>query len=210
MPWAISHSRRIRRRRAGGWDSRAAQSKCLCRRALPPFGTPRQQGDRAARCRRAAAPRSGPRLRQRPGPSSVSSVGSTVSRTRTLLNRRSVLCGSCHGSSPCSAQACSVVSADVKEWPQRVPARVASQPVTCCPIHGPGPTARSRPDRQACDRSTPWRNVPGPRRRGHGTEPRGLPLRARGCRLVHLNRCDGHVVVPKPGELLLDAGGNIG
>ena len=121
MPWANNHSRRIRRRSAVVGIPGRRSPKCPCRRALPLCGMPPRQADRAARCRRAIAPRSG--------------QGFGNARTKLGLQRGQ------HGFAypPPGKPAICVVwvlprvesllctgllgrfTAEVKEWPQQVP-----------------------------------------------------------------------------------------
>ena len=85
---------------------------------------------------------------------------------------------------------------------------VASRPVTCCLIHeaqqyGLGLIVEGVTDQHR------GRTRPGLGVEGAVASLSGCRFGPGGRRLVDLNRCDSHIVVAKPGELLLDARGNI-
>ena len=87
-----------------------------------------------------------------PPPSTSSSSGSTSVRSRPRVNRRSALCGSCHGVRPSSAHAAMGDGAPDRPAAGGTTAdrRAACRRSSGHPIRGPARAAPSRPGRRAC------------------------------------------------------------
>ena len=142
------------RGRVGGQRARR-RARCRPRRARRGLRRPPRRSGRAPRRLRAAGRPCGRAPRRRPGRARASSTGSTVVRTRTRVKAGSAFCGSVHGSSPASAQACTVVARRMPSSGRRNEPRCGGHALQArrrrCRARGRA--ARSRPGRRGCGRA---------------------------------------------------------